>query len=520
MKKKFLLALFMVCILSFMWNAQGTAQDLNSKIKSGELIQKVNTFMVLTDSTFSMSYIYKGQEKLAFQKNLIRLMNQTIPDIPLRAGMRSLTQYRIFEDSTSRLEYGIVEYTKSGLDSSLQVLKRPLGLSPLEKAIDGASSDLRSEKGNMAVIIFSDGEDMDNAPVDAAKRMKSQYGNRVCISAVHIGDSETGKKLLEKIVAQGECGVLVKGDDVATPRGMTDFVEKVFLTSAKPDYDSDGDGVPNSRDKCPGTPAGVKVDKDGCPLDADGDGVPDYLDACPDTPSGVKVDRSGCPLDSDRDGVPDYLDACPNTPVGVKVDRNGCPLDSDGDGVPDYLDKCPGTPSGKIVDKDGCHTEEMKVEREAAVVVDSDNDGVPDTMDKCPDTPKNVVVDKDGCPVKEKVRITLKVQFDTGKWDIKPKYHDEIKKFADFMIKNPDTKVTIEGHTDNVGKESANIKLSQARADSIKNYLVKNFKIDPSRLKAIGYGPTKPIASNKTAEGRQKNRRVEAEIESFVIKKK
>ncbi|RJP69895.1 MAG: OmpA family protein [Candidatus Abyssobacteria bacterium SURF_17] len=90
------------------------------------------------------------------------------------------------------------------------------------------------------------------------------------------------------------------------------------------------------------------------PLDSDGDGVPDNLDKCPDTPKGVKVDKDGCPLDSDGDGVADYLDKCPDTPKGVKVDKDGCPLDSDGDGVPDYLDKCPDTPKGVTVDAAGC----------------------------------------------------------------------------------------------------------------------------------------------------------------------
>ncbi len=90
------------------------------------------------------------------------------------------------------------------------------------------------------------------------------------------------------------------------------------------ELDSDGDGVLDNRDKCPGTPKGVKVDDDGCPLDADGDGVPDYLDKCPGTPKGVKVDAVGCPLDTDKDGVYDYLDKCPGTPMGATVDARGC----------------------------------------------------------------------------------------------------------------------------------------------------------------------------------------------------
>jgi OOP family OmpA-OmpF porin len=92
------------------------------------------------------------------------------------------------------------------------------------------------------------------------------------------------------------------------------------------DPDSDGDGVPDSRDKCPGTPAGVRVDNTGCPLDSDGDGVPDYLDKCPGTPSGTPVDDKGCPLDSDGDGVLDVDDECPGTPPGTRVDSKGCPL--------------------------------------------------------------------------------------------------------------------------------------------------------------------------------------------------
>ena len=90
--------------------------------------------------------------------------------------------------------------------------------------------------------------------------------------------------------------------------------------------DSDNDGVPDSLDKCPNTPAGVKVDKNGCAIDSDNDGVPDYLDKCPNTPAGVKVDKNGCPIDSDNDGVADYLDKCPNTPKGMKVDQNGCAI--------------------------------------------------------------------------------------------------------------------------------------------------------------------------------------------------
>lgn len=96
--------------------------------------------------------------------------------------------------------------------------------------------------------------------------------------------------------------------------------------------DTDGDGVPDDADDCPGTPAAARgmVDERGCPKDSDGDGIPDYLDKCPGTPAGVKVDVEGCPLDSDGDGVADYLDKCPGTPKGVRVDADGCPPAGEG----------------------------------------------------------------------------------------------------------------------------------------------------------------------------------------------
>ncbi|WP_457561278.1 OmpA family protein [Caminibacter sp.] len=102
---------------------------------------------------------------------------------------------------------------------------------------------------------------------------------------------------------------------------------KVVQKPEKPKVvDSDHDGVPDNLDKCPNTPIGIKVDKNGCPLDSDHDGIPDYLDKCPNTPKGVQVDVNGCPVDSDHDGVPNYLDKCPNTPKGFKVDKNGCAI--------------------------------------------------------------------------------------------------------------------------------------------------------------------------------------------------
>jgi OmpA-OmpF porin, OOP family len=269
--------------------------------------------------------------------------------------------------------------------------------------------------------------------------------------------------------------------------------------------DSDGDGIPDKKDKCPGTPAGAKVDEKGCPTDADGDGVPDGIDQCPDTPKGWPVDEKGCPKDSDGDGVPDGKDACPDTPRGATVDEKGCPTDSDGDGVFDGLDRCPGTPAGVKVDPSGCP-------------LDSDGDGVDDTRDRCPDTPRGTAVDADGCPIPPKAaplfegakkELVLEgVNFETNKAVLTPDSLGVLDRVAASLHDWPDVRVEIGGHTDSQGSASYNLKLSEKRAQAVKDYLVGK-GIDASRMTVKGYGMKKPIADNKTKEGRAKNRRVE-----------
>jgi OOP family OmpA-OmpF porin len=292
--------------------------------------------------------------------------------------------------------------------------------------------------------------------------------------------------------------------------------------------DSDNDGVFDNYDhrsdfinapyydKCPtSTPPGVKVDEWGCPPDADQDGVPDYLDKCPGTPAGVKVDKEGCTLDSDKDGVPDSLDKCPGTPAGVKVDKDGCPPDSDKDGVPDYLDKCPGTPAGVKVDKDGCPPPPPVVEKPQEVRAAAPAAAAVVMGAQKKESAAAAAVAKE---MFEKGRATINVEFDTNKADIKPAFDKELQKFADVMKNYPDLNVVIEGHTDNVGATALNEKLSANRANSVKDYLTKKFGIAESRLTAKGYGMSKPIDNNKTKEGRQKNRRVEAAV-NYTIKK-
>ena len=267
--------------------------------------------------------------------------------------------------------------------------------------------------------------------------------------------------------------------------------------------DADADRVFDGLDKCANTPAGAAVDATGCPLDGDKDGVFDGLDKCPTTAAGATVDATGCPLDGDKDGVLDGLDKCPNTPAGATVDATGCPLDGDKDGVFDGLDRCPNTPAGVQVDVAGC-----------PLVKDTDHDSVDDSRDRCPGTAPGIRVDAAGCPIlfiegRERTPVVLRgVTFQTGRSALRPESYAVLDIVAASLQANPEIRIEIAGHTDNTGSMALNLRLSQARAAAVRAYLAGK-GVSPARMVARGLGPTRPIATNTTAAGRAQNRRVE-----------
>jgi outer membrane protein OmpA-like peptidoglycan-associated protein len=265
--------------------------------------------------------------------------------------------------------------------------------------------------------------------------------------------------------------------------------------------DSDMDGVPDRKDKCPNTPAGVAVDANGCPIDSDGDGVADYIDDCP-TVAGL-TSLKGCP-DADGDGVADKDDKCPDTPKGVKVDAKGCPIDSDGDGIADYLDKCPDTLKGVKVDEKGCP-------------IDSDGDGVPDSLDKCPTVSGSK--DNNGCP-KEKTAEEIEaekmkvepVYFDSNKTTFSTQEKVKVDKLVNLLKENSNYNVKVNGYADALGADNYNLNLSKSRVNSVVKSIVSS-KIKKNRIEQQkGFGEANPAATNDTPEGRALNRRVEFEV--------
>jgi len=169
-------------------------------------------------------------------------------------------------------------------------------------------------------------------------------------------------------------------------------------------------------------------------------------------------------------------------------------IDKDKDGVSDKHDKCPNTPKRTAVDDKGCE-------------LDSDSDGVVDSKDQCPDTSSEFLVDGYGCPQ----TATLKVNFDNDSYAISKTLIDDLKSFALFLQNNSTYKVIIYGYTDNNGGDEYNKKLSQNRANSVKEALTR-YGIKKDRLSAIGKGSQDPVSDNSTEEGRRDNRRIEVEL--------
>jgi len=391
-----------------------TTKDINAMVKSGEYQKKVDNFLIIQDASSSMGdklgRIFTHEpSKLAVSKDLVRCLNNTLPDdFGVDAGMRVFGPVY----SEKGLVYGMTPYTKAGLDDAVLAVGGTGGITPIGNSLIYGAYDLLDTPGltdvpgKTAVILFSDGiNNADADPVSAAASMKEMFGNGVCIYTVLIGDDPKGKMTMEQIAEAGKCGfateadklharTLADGSTVGMAEGMADFVTSVFL------------------EKTPPKPPVKMVE-----------------------------------LDSDGDGVTDSLDQCPNTPKGIKVDRVGCPV-----------------------------------------------------------------------PIPEKVSITLLVEFDFDKSAVRPQYHGDLERVANFLNAYPKTTGELEGHTDSIGSDEYNMKLSQRRAESVKKYLVENFNIDAARLKTMGYGESRPVATNETDAGRQKNRRVVANIVTIVLK--
>jgi OOP family OmpA-OmpF porin len=390
MAKQFFRILFILMISTMLISCGGEKVMKTSpsfepyQFDANQYVPKVDNFVVILDTSSSMSEKYNGQPKAEIAKDFLMAMNQTLPELKYNGALRTFGHTSSVPDKSTASVYDVKAYSAAEFGAALKSVKGPSGTSslPLAKAITAAGEDLKSSQGPIAVIIVSDGADMDQAPVEAAKALKGNFGDRLCIDTVQVGDDSGGKTILEQIAGASGCGSSTTADQLASSANMAGFVEGLFLAKPAPK---------------PVPMAAAPIPK---------------------------------PMDSDKDGVPDNLDQCPNTPLEATVDARGC------------------------------------------------------------------------------WTYAAKVLFDINSAEVKSEAYPMLQESVLIMKKNLDLKVEVDGHTDSTGTAAYNMTLSEKRAEAVKKYFVDQ-GIDPNRLTTKGFGITKPAASNKTKEGRAKNRRVE-----------
>lgn len=241
-----------------------SAQEYDMK----EYASRVDHFLILFDASRSLEMNQTFGEARA----VVERMNANIPELGQTAGLRSFGHDPSVSRNTTELFYGMEKYSRAKLAAGFAKIHKAGGFSPINEGLDAAGKDLKGLAGRKAIILISDGEDLPEDVLIAAKRLKAMYGNEICFYTIHIGDSVAGKDLLTKIAEIGGCGFIEDGRSILTTGGMYQFVQKVFLykkgTPRAPKItmigDADGDGVKDDKDKCPGTPAGAYVNRAGC----------------------------------------------------------------------------------------------------------------------------------------------------------------------------------------------------------------------------------------------------------------
>ena len=364
----------------------------------GNYVKKTDNFLILFDASSTMSESANGEVKFLTAKNIVDGILQTLPrNYDSKAAMRSVGNTANPFIRKTDLVYGLTQYNADDMKSALvNGICYAGGRTPLADGVNAATTDLAKAEGRIAVIVISDGLDQDRTPVEAAKAMKAAYGDRLCLYTILIGDDAKGASILKEMAQVAGCGFATKDQAVLTPEGITDFVEKVFIEV--------------------GTP--------------------------------VQTASIAATQEAAAEEVVEE----------VKVEEAPAPKDTDGDGVFDDKDKCPGTPKGAPVDADGCW-------------------------------------------------ILKGLLFDTDKSDIKAVYFSILDEAVSVLNQNPGLKIQIQGHTDSIGSAAYNQKLSERRANAVKDYFVKK-GIAADRLNFAGFGLEKPVADNATPEGRALNRRV------------
>jgi len=224
---------------------------------------KVNNFVVLLDTSSSMSAMVEGSAKIDTAKQFVSRMIGVLPELSFNSALISFGHNPIVTLKPAIYRYKTGVYDRSRFLKALNEIRHTGGYSNISAALKLVDEDLATLHGDTALILVSDGMIPVSLTVKILRSMKKKYRTGLCIYPVMIGDDPSGMGAMNKFAWLGECGFAVKASDIKTDRAMLDYVEKVFFTKVVL-RDSDEDGVYDRYDQCPNTPKGAVVDKRGC----------------------------------------------------------------------------------------------------------------------------------------------------------------------------------------------------------------------------------------------------------------
>ncbi|MCG6907514.1 MAG: OmpA family protein [Desulfobacteraceae bacterium] len=240
-----------------------------AQLDSSAFVSSVDTFVILMDASSSMAEKYQDMYKISLAKKIVSGINATLPPIDANAALVVFGSGECLNKQHALALFGPAPYNQSEMAAGLDSLKCVGGTSPMYDGTELAGQKLQESLGKTALVVVSDGEDINQENVmKSVQALKDAMGDRLCIYTVQVGDDAKGTRLMKSVAEVGGCGFAVNADEITDPDAMADFVTKVFLAPAPvvvvTPLDSDGDGVPDDIDQCPGTPTGAKVNDVGC----------------------------------------------------------------------------------------------------------------------------------------------------------------------------------------------------------------------------------------------------------------
>ncbi len=253
--------------------------ELNGLVASGQYLQKTDNFFVINDSSSSMAEPYHGSgypaqpspTKLSVEKEILNRINLTVPDLNMTSSIRSFGFGSCLNWGFTRLNLAPTPYSKSLFGSGIDTLACASGGSPMINGIEATAKDLSNTTGNIAVLILSDGHELDANPYAAVQSLKQQYGDRLCVYTVWVGNQKDnqGQIVLNNLANIGGCGFSTTAERIADRVDMAKFVQNIFLKPGTPVadcsmLDDDADGINNCNDRCPDTLKGAHVNAFGC----------------------------------------------------------------------------------------------------------------------------------------------------------------------------------------------------------------------------------------------------------------